>query len=195
MFSGKSFLFNSIVDEISEQIPDSQTVYFYCKYNDPSRSTFNAIVRCLIAQILDMNPACLQYLYDKMISIVHRRADELFAEIFEALALDHEQLFIGIDGLDECQEPERQLALSMIQSVLQASKAKRNVRVFLTSRKENDIATSLRSASWLNIRPHHLEKDIWEYVRARVLHLGNQFSIPTESQQIIVADIAKRSRG
>ncbi len=115
--------------------------------------------------------------------------------MLEKVALHHEQLFLGIDGLDECQEPERRQTLLMIHRLLKASKTKRNIHVFLTSREEKDIRTSLRSASRLEIRSYHLEKDIKDYVRVRALHLSKKFSIALERQRTITADIARRSDG
>ena len=115
--------------------------------------------------------------------------------MLEKVALHHEQLFIGIDGLDECQEPERRQTFSMIHNLLKASKLKRSIRIFLTSRKEKDIVISLRSASRLDMRPYHLEKDIRDYVRLRVLDLSEKFSLAPERQRTITADIARRSHG
>ena len=115
--------------------------------------------------------------------------------MLEKVALHHELLFIGIDGLDECQETERRQTLLMIHNLLKASKTKRNIRVFLTSRKEKDIGISLRSASRLDIRPYHLEKDITYYVRVRTLELSKKFAIALERQRAIIADIARRSQG
>ena len=179
-------------------LPDAQVIYFYCKYNDPRKSNFNDLVRCLIAQILALNTACLQYLYDNMISCVHRHGNStntLCAELLEKLALHHEQLFIGVDGLDECPCSERRQILSMIHSILKASKATKNVRIFLASRKEKDIRISLGSASRLEIRPHHLEKDIRNYIRVRVSQLSSKFDIPVEQQRPIIADIVRQPRG
>ncbi|KAL9136526.1 MAG: hypothetical protein Q9175_002271 [Cornicularia normoerica] len=196
--AGKTFIFNSIVEAISERIPESEVIYFYCRYDDPLRKNFNDIVRCLIAQLLALNPTCSQYLYDQIINSVDRRPDSangLCAEMFEKVALHHEHLFIGIDGLDECQEPERRQTLLMIHNLLKGSKTKRNIRIFLTSRKERDISVSLRSAIQLEIRPYHLEKDIKGYVTARALDLSKKFSITLERQGTIVADVTGRSQG
>ena len=115
--------------------------------------------------------------------------------MFEKIALHHEHLFIGIDGLDECQELERRQTLLMIHSLLKGSKIENNIRIFLTSRKERDISNSLRFAIQLEIRPYHLEKDIKGYVTARALDLSKKFSITLERQGSIVADLTRRSQG
>ncbi|KAF6218628.1 hypothetical protein HO133_005979 [Letharia lupina] len=195
--AGKTFIFSSIVEDINERLSESEVIYFYCRYDDPLKTSFNGIVRCLIAQLLALNPTCSQYLYDEIIGRVNRHPDsanDLCTEMLQKIALHHEQLFIGIDGLDECQEPERRQTLLMIHNLLKASKTKRNIRVFLTSRKEQDIGISLRSASRLDIRPYHLDKDIKDYVRVRALDLSKKFSIALERQRTIIADIARRSQ-
>ena len=196
---GKTFIFSSIVDDIRERLPESEVIYFYCRYDDPLKRTFSGIVRCLIAQLLAHNPACSQYLYDEIIGRVSRPSDstnELCTEMLEKVALHHEHLFIGFDGLDECKEQERRQTFLMIHGLLRASKTKGNIRIFLTSRrKEKDIDISLRSASRLDIRPHHLKKDIEGYVRVRTLDLSKKFSIVPERQKIMIADIARRSQG
>ena len=187
-----------MVEGISERIPEAKVIYFYCRYDDPLRKTFNDIVRCLIAQLLALNPTCSQYLYDQIISSLDRRPDSangLCAEMFEKIALHHEHLFIGIDGLDECQEPERRQSLLMIHDLLKGSKTTRNIRIFLTSRKERDMSISLRSAIQFEIRPFHLEKDIKGYVAARARDLGMKLSITLERQGTIVADVTRRSQG
>ena len=115
--------------------------------------------------------------------------------MLEKLAIHHEQLFIGIDGLDECGESERQMVLQMIHNILQGCHMSRNVRVFFTSRKEKDITDSLSSAHRLEIRHYHMEKDIMGYVQVRVQHLSKKFSIQVEQQSRVVADITTRSHG
>lgn len=152
----------------------------------------------MIAQLLALDAACLQYLYDNMIGSITRRPNStnaLCTKLLETIALHHEQLFIGIDGLDECREPERRQILSMLHNIIKASGPTRNVRVFLTSRKERDIGLSLRSASRLEIRPHHLVNDIKDYVRVRVRELGRIFEISLEQQMQIIEDIAERPHG
>lgn len=195
---GKTFLFSSIVDRIQETLPNAQVVYFYCKHDEPRKTNCNDILRTLIAQILNLNPTSSQYLYDNMIGSVERHpssTSDLCFNMLEKLAVHHEQLFIGIDGLDECRESERQLILQKIHNILQNSHDSRNIRVFLTSRKEKDIDLSLRSAHRLEIRHYHLEKDIMGYVQVRVQHLSKKFLIHVEHQKGIVADITTRSHG
>ena len=194
---GKTFLFNSIVDEIGEKVPTSHVVYFYCKESDPFRRSFNEIARSLIGQLLALNPVCLGYLYERTLKSGERipTSTHLCKDILKSLIANHEQLLIGIDGLDECEESERRHVLDLIQGILNSSSTKRNVRIFLTSRKEKDIGESIGSAIRLKIRPHHLERDIKHYLQVRVSELSKKFSLSIDEKERISKDVAKRSDG
>ena len=194
---GKTFLFNSIVDEIGEKAPTSHVVYFYCKESDPSRRTFNQIARSLIGQLLALNPVYLDYLYEKTLKSGERipTSTHLCKDILKSLTTNHEKLFIGLDGLDECEESERRHILDSIHGILNSSSTKRNVKIFLTSRKEKDIGESFGSAIRLEIKSHHLERDIKHYVQERVSELSKKFSLPTDEMERISKDVAKRSAG
>lgn len=182
---------------MNERLPCVHFVYFYCRYNEPAKRTLNGIAGSLIAQILALNPACLDYLYDKALSSgeLTLRSTRLCTQILTKLAEHHDQLVIGIDGLDECEEPEKRPTLALIGSILKATQATRNVRFFLTSRKERLIERSLRSAIALEIRPHHLERDIKSYVRVRTSELSEIHLMDAERQQWIITEISQRSHG
>ena len=194
---GKTFLFNSIVDEIGKRAPTSHVVYFYCKESDPSRRSFNEIARSLIGQLLTLNPACLDYLYEITLKSGERIpiSKHLCKDILKSLTANHENLFIGIDGLDECEESERRHVLDLLHCILKNSSTKRNLRVLLTSRKEKDIGESIGSAIRLEIKPHHLERDIKHYVQIRISELSKKFSLSMIEKERISEDVAKRSNG
>lgn len=182
---------------MNDRLPWVNFVYFYCRHNDPAKRSLNGITRSLVSQILSLNPACLPYLYERALSSGEPtlRSTNLCTKILEKLAEHHNQLIIGIDGLDECEESEKRLVLIMIQSISRVTKVARNVRFFLTSRREHVIEKSLSSAIALEIKPHHLERDIKIYVRARTSELGGRFSLNTERQQWITAEVSQRSHG
>ena len=194
---GKTFLFNSMVDELGKRAPASDVVYFYCKESDPFRRSFNEIARSLIGQLLALNPACLGYLYERTLKSGERipTSKYLCKDILKSLTANHENLFIGIDGLDECDESERRHVVDLIHCILNNSSTKRNLRVFLTSRKEKDIGESFGSAIRLDLKPHHLERDIKHYVQIRISELSKKFSLSMIEKEHISEDVAKRSNG
>lgn len=186
-----------MVDVIGEEHPESQMVFFYCKNTEPSRRTFAAIARSVLAQLLKLNPSCLDYLYDKAVSSGSRLSNTTatYRELIETIAMNHEYLIIGIDGLDECEESERRNIMLMIENILRVSHKEQNVKFFLTSRREKDIQLSLSSAIRLNVEPQHIERDIRTYIRVRCSELVKKFALNSGEERNIISKISSRPEG
>ena len=194
---GKTVLFSSIVDEIRVTIPDSQVIYFYCKNRDPSKRSFDNIARSLIAQLLHLNPISLDYLHALAAESGERHPNnsKVYQDILENMSISHNRLFIGIDGLDECEEVDRGLILSLMGHVLKVSSSQANVKVFLTSQRVKDVQESLKSAIRFDIKHHHVKQDIQSYVRARSLQLCKKYGYGPEKQKALTAEISSRPNG
>ncbi|KAF4626218.1 hypothetical protein G7Y89_g11943 [Cudoniella acicularis] len=195
--AGKTVLFSSVVDKIKDCFRDAQVAYFYCKCSDDTRRTFDAISRSLIAQLLKQNPTCLEYLYEKMVASGERQPStpKLCQEILEEICLNHDLLFICLDGLDECELHERNLILSLIGTITKTSKTEQSVRFFITSRKEKDVERSLSLAIRLDIKAQHVESDILSYIQSQASKLGQLFSFSAEKERAVMVEIASRPQG
>ncbi|KAE8440873.1 hypothetical protein EG329_006360 [Mollisiaceae sp. DMI_Dod_QoI] len=195
--AGKTVLFSSVIDEIHKSYSTSETVYFYCKNSDPQRSTFNAIARSLISQILQKDTSCLGYLYDTIIASGEYRpgTSALLKQILEELVICRNSLFIAIDGLDECEKHERSKIFSVVSNVSKECSVKRNIKFLLTSRKENDIRLSLHSAFHLKIEPQYVESDIKAYVELQASRLSKKFDFDMEREREIVKAVLIRPKG
>lgn len=196
---GKTVLFSSIVDQINKSIPHSQVIFFYCKNLDPLRKTFDGIARSLIAQLLRLNPVSLDYLHDTAVDSgeQHPTTFKTYRGILEHITSAHDFLFIGIDGLDECERDDRRLILSLLDHVLKASNPQANIKVFLASQRMSDLEKSslLKPALRFDIKHQHVKQDIENYVHTRTLQLCKKFDFDLEQQSSISADISSRSEG
>lgn len=194
---GKTVLFSSIIDHVHKSYPKSETVHFYCKASEPHQSTFNAVARSLIWQILQKDTGCLDYIYDTIIASKECRpgSSELFKQILEALANFHSSLFIAIDGLDECEEKERSKILSVVSAISKECSTEQNVKFVLTSRSEEDIRRSLHSAFFLNIEPKYVESDIRAYVKLQTAKLRRKFDFDMAMEGEIAEEVLTRPKG
>ncbi|KAH7324015.1 ankyrin repeat-containing domain protein [Rhexocercosporidium sp. MPI-PUGE-AT-0058] len=194
--AGKTVIFSSVVDEISATLPQTQAIYFYCKNNDPLRSHFSDIIKSLISQILHLNPNCLDFIYEAMLSYSDRRATDSskLLQILEEMLSNHDSLYIGIDGLDECSEKERKLLSGLITVVSRANDAQGNIQLFVTSRQEKDLERSLKSAVKFNIQEKNLEADITAYVTCKTTQLCQMFPFTQEREQLIKKEICTRPK-
>lgn len=186
-----------MVDQIKYMNPHSQVIYFYCKNRDPSKRTFDAIARSLIAQLLQLNPVALDYLHQVAFDSGERHPStfKTYGDILEHLTSAHDLLFIGVDGLDECEKDDRRFILSLLDHVLKVSNSKAKIKVFLTSQRMNDLEHLLKPALRFDIKHHHVKQDIQNYVNRRGLQLCNKFGLGTAKQSCITAEISNRSEG
>lgn len=190
-------IFSSVMDEISRTIPDAQLVYFYCKNDIPHRSHFSDVAKSLISQIIQLDPNCLDLVYESMLASSDRRAENpsKLLEILDQILTIHNSLYIGIDGLDECPEEERELISNFIAIGSRANDTQRNVRIFVTSRQEKDLEKSLKSAVKFTIEPQNLQNDITAYVTFQMARLSHIFNLSREREQPITKEICTRPKG
>lgn len=190
-------MFSSIVDEIGVTIPKSQVVYFYCKNRDPTKRSFHEVFRSLIAQLLHLNPISLDYLHDLAVESVERHPStfKTYQDILENISTAHNLLFIGIDGLDECEEAERRSILSLMQHILNASSHQANVKIFLTSQRVQDVQESLKGAIRFDVKHHHVKQDIQNYVHRRSSQLCKKFGYSLAKQESLIRDISAKPEG
>lgn len=180
--------------------PHSQVIFFYCKNRDPSKRTFDAIARSLIAQLLQLNEVALDYLHQVAFDSGERHPStfETYRDILEHItsAHDHDDLlFIGVDGLDECEKDDRRLILSLLDHVLKVSSSNAKIKVFLTSQRMNDLEHSLKPALRFDIKHHHVKQDIQNYVHRRAQKLCDDVGFGPEKHNSITAEICNRSEG
>lgn len=171
--------------------------YFYCKYDDPLRSSYDEICKSLIGQLLKDNATCLEYLYDFALKSSERNAStrNAFQEILQALLSCYDQVFIGIDGIDECEPAERKRVMSLLRSLIQPSDQNTIVRVLVFSCAEKDIERSLSPCKRLEVKTHHLTGSIEFYVNTRLHALNAIFKFKTPKLEEIARKIIEQSAG
>jgi len=176
---------------------ESGMAYFYCRYNDPLRNNYEAIAKGLISQLLKSNHNCLQYVFDVVLKSGERHAStkKLFPEMLSNMVLCYDQVFIGIDGLDECEPAERKQTLSLLHSLLTPLENVSKVKILLSSCAEKDIERSIRPCKNLQLKPQYLSIAIESYVRMRLAKLNERFRFSAARLEEIILRIANQSSG
>jgi hypothetical protein len=93
---------------------------------------------------------------------------------FVTLAEDLSQVYVVFDALDECPERERRDVLGFITGIVTA-KIGCHVKIFVTSRKEMDIAKAFedKNVPTIQIRAESVAADIVTFARSQVEKLRN----------------------
>lgn len=194
---GKTFLFSSLIDYIKKTYIDAPVVFFYCKDRDPLKKTLDGVARSLIQQLLQFNPVSLDFLYEVAVTSgeEHPSSFGTYKNILKHFASAHDQLYLGIDGLDECEQEDRRLILLLLRHILDESSPNANIKIFLASRWMNEIEDSLKPVLRFKIKGQHIRHDIRDYVHIRTRRLGEKFGLNLERQKSISTEICHRSEG
>ena len=148
--------------------------YFYCSQNtaEPTRSSPDKIIASVARQLSCLQPGFP--LLNPAIAIYKKREAEAFASgslrIAESSALiiqlveSYPLTTIVIDALDECNPEKRADLLETLETILQESS--RLVKIFVSSRDDQDIVCHLEDYPNLNIASDRNMDDIASFVRA-----------------------------
>jgi hypothetical protein len=173
------------------------TVYFYCSYQDVHRNAFLAVARALLAQLLNQNRDLLPYLYDKFMGSgqVALVSAQLFTECLETCLTTMPKAYIIIDGLDECDVPERNAILSFFVSLVEKADNPGRLRALFISQDLNDIRRLLRAATALKLTGACNKDDIECYATEWTKKIQTRFSIPDITAEYMKTAVCDGAEG
>lgn len=153
-----------MVDTLAASYPSVPTIYFYCNYEEVTWQTTSSIVKSLLKQLLTKFRSLDSKLLDAFnndTSLSLKTTEELFA----ASLLQLETTFIIVDALDECSQDERRCLVGLLKRLLIL---KCNIKIFLTSRDEDDLREIFMDNSSYRINVHDTATDITPFITAKI---------------------------
>jgi hypothetical protein len=176
-------------------------VYFYCSRNpaEPGRSNTEHIMASLARQLSSLQPG--EGLLDPVIATYKQRETEAFAsgplrldetsKLVMQLLENYPMVTVIIDALDECDPHSRVDLLEILENILQDSSSL--IKIFVSSRDDQDIVFSLRQYPNLNISSERNFDDIVAFVNFETQRLVKkrallQYSSNKEDLQQMVID-------
>jgi hypothetical protein len=198
--AGKTVLFSGMVEELlSRSIGNKSSAigYLYCKYNDHQRNNFTELTRSLIYQLISNNDICYDYIYDlaaNSVQITASKKQDLMAIMRNVLQC-YDEVFIGIDGLDECEQGERGMMIKLFKELLKLPGSAVNLHIFVTSQAVLDIERFMASTpSHVKIEHKHVSDDIQCYVHERSADLA-RFDLTNDEMSDLNEKVSERSAG
>ncbi|OAL38779.1 hypothetical protein AYO20_01985 [Fonsecaea nubica] len=195
--AGKTVIFSAMVESLilrSKSNSSCAVAYVYCKYNDRQRNSFAELARSLIHQLAGMNEICGDYLYDTATNSMESKArgKQVLTTITQDVLQCYEEVFIGIDGLDECEKDQRRPVLDFLKELFKLSLRGCSLRLFLTSQGERDIEKFMALARYhVKIGPLHLSRDILCYVERRSAEL-TRFNLTSQQIRDLNREVSAR---
>jgi len=163
-------------------------VYFYCKRvaAEPQRADPNEVLRALLKQICRYNKnvkekAVREYEKRKEEAEIHgsKPAKLTGPECTELMTVftKTSPATIIIDALDECERSRRN---ELLKALLDLQKSAKQLKVFISSRDEDNIVPKLEGVPNIYIRASDNEVDIARFVEQRVHMLIYDGELPSE---------------
>ncbi len=165
--AGKTVLSSFVINrcsEVSGKKPSTPVLYFFFKLTDSDKNSVLAVTRSLIYQLYLFFPASLSA------DIVSLRdgsgknkalSDQRLWDLFVKHAKDVANLIIVLDALDECDGVD--ILLGRMISLLQCC-----AKIFVVSRKEENIALALEGHPHIVISHEDVEADIRSYIAVEI---------------------------
>ncbi|KAF7951700.1 hypothetical protein EAE96_006999 [Botrytis aclada] len=179
---GKSVLTSAVIESLCQEASVIGTAapvaYFYCSRNtaEPERANPEEVLRSILEQV-SSNTANLPI--RKPVVEVYKNLkkenrglppqerlslDETTEVLLEILQVD--PFYVVIDALDECDPRERYSLIESLKKIIDESA--NVVKVFISSRRDNDIVSQFKESPCISIQPSHISKDIQDYVKKEV---------------------------
>jgi hypothetical protein len=198
---GKTVLSSIIIEHLkSATTPDQALLYFYFHFNDAKKQTLEDMLRSLVNQLYQAQPATrgsLNQLWESARKGNQQLSKKLLKDILLVMLSKINGVSIVLDALDE--STTRSDLLAWLRGVAEIESVA--CRVLVTSRGEEDIESVLQR--WMqpedkiNIQEDDVSKDIQSYVSHTVRNsdrLARWYEKP-EVQNEIEMELVKRADG
>ncbi|OJJ38175.1 hypothetical protein ASPWEDRAFT_312432 [Aspergillus wentii DTO 134E9] len=173
--AGKTKLTSRVVDRwLKTQTHDNAVAYFYCNYKQESRRDPQKILQSLVKQIAK----CPQRdsIHQNTVDVYRRNqnigggsAELSFAESEDMLcelAQGYSQVTLILDALDECDQSLRGKLIKAFDLLI--TRCDRNIKVFISSRRDDDIKRRLENRVNIGLEVTNNTDDINKFVLQRI---------------------------
>jgi len=186
--------------EDAQKQKDVTVCFFFCKYGEPAKSTFHSMARTFLLQLLRQNQDLLPYIYDSQAQsceVTLSGGTPLEALLCEGLKNSGNTKII-IDGLDECEKPERTKILAWLKSTIGGAHLPDGtspIKAMVVSTNELDIKKALSKFLQKRIQPADVDVALKSYLDLRILELQQKFGLSDAESADIVQIILQRAKG
>lgn len=208
---GKSFLASTVIDQFligdaashtSNQENDKGFAYFYCERGSTDLREPISVLRSFVRQ-LSIVPCYPNSMQKKVIELYResrKQGAKLSMKVCKDQLFESVNLYAGttliLDGLDECNPEERWKLIEILAELI--THAKNPVKLFISSRREQDIAKQLPSDAIIEVDASDNRKDIRKFVEQRIEEIektGKWISISQDLKNKIKDTLCAKSDG
>ncbi|KAI8715820.1 NACHT domain-containing protein [Fusarium sp. LHS14.1] len=179
--AGKTVLMSTVIERLLHErvAPNGQSFvgYFYFKHRQ--NETHNAMLRAVLEQLLSQNPALSDHLFDKvsLLEGVNLRTTAQLERLVETAIESYTNLYLVLDGLDECVKEEinktLNWSLSLIDEKLRNSGS--DLRIILSGQRDGVLDTKLVRQLSISLETSAHNENIRRYCELRCKEIAATF--------------------
>lgn len=153
----------------------------------------------MLIQLIRQNKSLLPYLYENS-SISGESCLEtvkLAKDLLETALKSMDNVFLVIDGLDECERKEKVAIISWFKTIIDTSAASSSgrIRALFISQDDGEIRRLLPSVPELQIKSEDNTEDIRSYTKHEASGIQAKFDLPTTMMDEISSKVCDRAEG
>lgn len=186
-----------MVDQ-SLSVPDTKSVFFFFKRDDPEKNTFVGMARSMLHQLFVSDETLLRYLFQAATTRgeIKLRTTKLAKELLSTCLRSSGKLYAVIDGIDECQKTEQQHAAAFwIGYVEQSSSDPEPSKCVLVSRDDESTRKLFTELPTIRVQGKDHEADIRSYSMTSSAKLQQKFRLTDDEKEDIASKVAVRAGG
>jgi hypothetical protein len=171
---GKTILSSTIIEHLLQHCQDNTstvTTYFYFDFNDAQKQDPELMLRSLLRQLLQRSvtiPRGVNALFSSCDNGQRQPSAHDLLEVTQQAAQEFTQVYVVLDALDECTQRSELMGMLEVVTGWQLD----NMHLLMTSRKERDIESSLKSyvdeEDTVCLQSDIVDKDIQRYIQQRL---------------------------
>ena len=194
--AGKTVLASLLIDNC-RSVANVRTIYFYCRHGDPRADNFISMARSFLDQLSNIESSIINMLYDmaakKEDCFKTRKAtEELLQLCLDAAGI----LYIVVDGLDECTEPEQKAIARWLRKYADNSGATRDpTRCAFFSQDDTNTRALLSTVPAVRITAFDNKDDIKAYCIAIAKDIQVKFAESDAGTSFIVEAVSTKAEG
>lgn len=202
MGAGKTYLTSKVIDHVQSLLEGSSDsagfAYFYCNRNAEDRREPLPVLQSYVRQLSTVVGTIghIRKRLKVLSTQARRQGSHLGIEACKKQLIEsvneYSQTVIVLDALDECNGLERYKLLEVIKELI--SKSEQLLKVFISSRPENDIKTQFPGKN-IVIQAMNNQGDIEKFVHSEIDKLGKWEPISADLRIKVVKAICEGSQG
>lgn len=194
--AGKTVLASLLIDRC-KRVANTRTIYFYCRHGDPRADNFISMARSFLDQLSHEETSIVDLLYDMATKKencfkTRKETEELLQSCVDAAGT----LYIVVDGLDECTEPEQKAIARWLRKYADKSGATRDpTRCAFLSQDDTTTRALFSTLPTVRITTLDNKDDIKAYCRAVAKDIQVKFGETDTRTSFIAEAVSTKAEG